>query len=592
GTPPDTIDGEVIASVPPRDVDLEAQAGDGVSYDERSERLVAAVEGTAVLQDQIVRVLPRDTGTDWIRVASTNRRDASAQAAELLGCAADELYTEVEARLRLTAAADDDQPEALVVRCRKDTGDGPPFSLWCQPEGCMIEVRPAARGSLAFSVLAQEVQSLPLKDLRLTALEEALNQAGQPLQFASADLAAADPSGLGALVGDGEMACWLVPTVPNPRLAVATGLKLLGAAGVVHGVDRDGLDLAAGSALSRPFRVATGTEPEAGTPDRVEVLFGQGDLSIQASDGRVDFRELNLQAVTRVGEALARLVQGSPPRAGRTVTGRAIPGPDLLQPRLGDVAGQNTAVSGDGAALLATVGGLPLLAGGKISVIEAYRIDGDVDFSTGNVDFDGNVIIRGSIRDGFKVKASGMVVVGETVEAAEIEAGSSVQINGGVVGRKHCRIVAGGQVAAKFVHSAMLIAEGDVLVGSEITDSNVFSKGTVTVDGAGRIAGGHIIAVQGISAIVAGSPSHTATWLEVADSPEGTPWADQASVEVLGDCWPRVTVKLGSASTRVHDAISGVRFLRNGLAVEPYGLPEQPRRRKEKSQKRSASASS
>ena len=41
----------------------------------------------------------------------------------------------------------------------------------------------------------------------------------------------------------------------------------------------------------------------------------------------------------------------------------------------------------------------------KISVMALYEIPGDVNLSTGNLDFIGTIIVRGDVKDGFKVFA-------------------------------------------------------------------------------------------------------------------------------------------------------------------------------------------
>ena len=40
-----------------------------------------------------------------------------------------------------------------------------------------------------------------------------------------------------------------------------------------------------------------------------------------------------------------------------------------------------------------------------------YVVPGDVDFSTGNIDFIGSVKVMGSVRNGFSVKAEGNVEI-------------------------------------------------------------------------------------------------------------------------------------------------------------------------------------
>ena len=51
-----------------------------------------------------------------------------------------------------------------------------------------------------------------------------------------------------------------------------------------------------------------------------------------------------------------------------------------------------------------------------VSVQPVASIPGTVDYKTGNIDFQGNVVIGGSIASGFRVKASGDVAIAGNVE--------------------------------------------------------------------------------------------------------------------------------------------------------------------------------
>jgi len=58
-----------------------------------------------------------------------------------------------------------------------------------------------------------------------------------------------------------------------------------------------------------------------------------------------------------------------------------------------------------------------------------------VDFVTGNIFFNGNVVVCGTVLDGFEIKADGDIIVSKIVESATLTAGRDVIVKGGVLGR-------------------------------------------------------------------------------------------------------------------------------------------------------------
>ena len=70
-------------------------------------------------------------------------------------------------------------------------------------------------------------------------------------------------------------------------------------------------------------------------------------------------------------------------------------------------AGQNVVVTDDGK-FKAVCDGQISLNGKVLSVFLHYMVEGDVDYGCGNISFNGNVTIKGSVLPGFEVKAKGI----------------------------------------------------------------------------------------------------------------------------------------------------------------------------------------
>lgn len=142
-----------------------------------------------------------------------------------------------------------------------------------------------------------------------------------------------------------------------------------------------------------------------------------------------------------------------------------------------------------------------------------------MDTSTGNIEFDGDVVVNGNVCSNFSVKASGNVEVRGVVEGADIDAGGNITIARGMNGMSKGSLRAKGNIIAKFIENASAQANGYVEAGS-LMHSNVMAGTEVHVNGKrGFISGGHVAATTLIEGKILGSEMGTDTVIEVGVSP-------------------------------------------------------------------------
>ena len=139
--------------------------------------------------------------------------------------------------------------------------------------------------------------------------------------------------------------------------------------------------------------------------------------------------------------------------------------------------------------LTATSDGMATQSGEKLAVLPLLTIESDVDFRTGHVEFDGSLVIQGSVRPGFRVEATGSIQVLGLLDGGSVTAGGDVQI-GGIVGRDTAVVQSSGSLDTAFIEHADIHAGGAVKVGNEIRHSKVQADTVVEVAGAGRVVGG------------------------------------------------------------------------------------------------------
>ena len=155
------------------------------------------------------------------------------------------------------------------------------------------------------------------------------------------------------------------------------------------------------------IRIAGGRSPIHGTDGYVNDLFPRKRDRTPVVDekGRIDYMNLNFIHNVEEGGVICQIippVEGTP---GRTVRNQEI------APRKGRTAivpkGRNTYLSEDGCTLCAAITGNVEFSGRSFQVSPLLDVPGDVDYSVGNINFMGDVHIRGDICRGFTVRAMG-----------------------------------------------------------------------------------------------------------------------------------------------------------------------------------------
>ena len=263
--------------------------------------------------------------------------------------------------------------------------------------------------------------------------------------------------------------------------------------------------------------IALGTEPIIGVEAQIvlEVDTEVDKEPLMMDDGSVDFRQVNLLRTVEKDQLLAVKIPPSKGTDGMDVFGNPIDstGKNKTLP-----VGKNTYISEDGLSLYAATNGRIILVKGILHVEEVLSISGDVDYSTGNIVFNGDVVIGGDVLTGFKVTSIGDIRIRGTVEGAEIiSTEGSIYVSRGIVGQDKARIVAKKDVKAEYINDATVIAGNDVEVRGYIIRSDVTAENEVrAVEGRGMIVGGKVYAEKLIDAKIAGSPNSVRTELHIA----------------------------------------------------------------------------
>ena len=288
---------------------------------------------------------------------------------------------------------------------------------------------------------------------------------------------------------------------------------------VLYGIKKDNIDdFVKNRQYCTEIVLAQGKEPRDGEDAEITYHFNT-DLHAKPTmnaDGTVDYFHLNLINHCKEGDELATLKKEDPGDNGMNIYG------DPVRPRKVKVLilhpGKNTRLSEDKLKLFATKTGHVILDGEHVTVSDVMELE-NVDISTGNIEYDGSVEVKGVVSDGFEVKCGGNLVVKGIVEGARIEAGGDVILERGVNGMSHGQIKAERNVVTKFIENATIIAGGSISSES-IIHSNVSAGTEINVNGKrGNITGGRLSATEVITAKTIGSEMGGNTIIEVGVNP-------------------------------------------------------------------------
>ena len=289
--------------------------------------------------------------------------------------------------------------------------------------------------------------------------------------------------------------------------------KALGEKQVTYGIDGALLDALPGrpDRYFRLYMAARGRAAVQGKDGRVIDMFSRRPERKLVVDefNRVDYASISFIQNAEEGDTICRIVAPTKGEEGKTVLGQDLPARDGRPAAV--PKGRNTALNDQGDALVAAKTGHVEFNGRTFQVKPVMDIDGNVDYSTGHINFLGDVHVHGDICTGFTVRAMGNITVDGVVEAAEVEAGGDLIMVKGAQGDNRAVLRASHSIFAKYLENCCIYAmEG--LHADCIINCDVYCDGLVEVrSGRGTIIGGSIRAAHEVSAEVIGSRSECRT---------------------------------------------------------------------------------
>jgi uncharacterized protein (DUF342 family) len=247
------------------------------------------------------------------------------------------------------------------------------------------------------------------------------------------------------------------------------------------------------------FVVANGVLPTNGD-DAVVKYYEMSERKPQIrKDGSTNYYELNLIDVVYKNDWLGEKIPPTEGKDGITVTGKTLPAKRGKDKPLRYDRKTVGMYGKDGKFFLkALVDGAVTFNNGKICVENHLTINEDVDYSSGNIDFDGFVTVNGTVKDGFSIKAKydisihSKMGIGATGKIQSTE--GSIFIKGGVNGKLITEIEAKKDVYIKYCNETKITAGGKIDIGYYSIDSDLKAEKILMDQKNGRLIGGNVCA--------------------------------------------------------------------------------------------------
>ncbi|MFO7751059.1 MAG: flagellar assembly protein A [Desulfobacteraceae bacterium] len=250
----------------------------------------------------------------------------------------------------------------------------------------------------------------------------------------------------------------------------------------------------------KPFRAAKGLVPRKGTDAKIDCFFDTDHLKAGhiSDSGEIDFRERGEIPQIQEGFVLAKKTPLTQEQAGKNIHGEITTVPPAKDAKL--KYGKGTRLSQDCLKVIATTDGQPKLSwSGVFSVLDEFITNGDVNYETGHINYQGNVKIKGRIKNGFKVNGNNIRTM--AIDGGIVNAEGDLSVSDGI---NEAIIFAKGHVWAKYIHNSTILSMGNIFCTKEIVETRIETSGACIAK-QGKIIHSTIIAKMGIYARDIGS---------------------------------------------------------------------------------------
>jgi len=224
---------------------------------------------------------------------------------------------------------------------------------------------------------------------------------------------------------------------------------------------------------------------------RLEVEVGE-QPGLELGDGGMNYKERNLFVAVAADQLLATRIPATQGLAGISLYGQEVL--PLAGKELEVTAGTDTIFNQDTGEIRAATSGIVSVAeGSKISVTAKSIINGDIDYTTGNITSTAAVDIRGNVKPGFSVFSEGNLFISGRVESAQVTCLADAVIASGVTGEATV-VKAGGNLTLAYVEQGRIHGSAEVVVRKQIYYARISARHDLRCQGQTKAVGSWLCA--------------------------------------------------------------------------------------------------
>ncbi|MGL1893141.1 MAG: FapA family protein [Spirochaetaceae bacterium] len=211
-------------------------------------------------------------------------------------------------------------------------------------------------------------------------------------------------------------------------------------------------------------------------------------------DGKVNFHHINSFIIVAKGEFLGDIIPELPGVVGINLVGNEINPPIRIVNNL--KAGEN--VIKQSGRIYSNIDGSFKVADNKIIVEPVLNIITDINYSTGDLNFKGDIVIQKSIIESFSVISTGDIIVSESIEPSDIICGNNINVKHGIIGSAKYSVECEGSITALHIETANINSVGFISAENGIMNSRINTLDKIIIDQKHSIVGGVYYAQNGV----------------------------------------------------------------------------------------------
>lgn len=299
-------------------------------------------------------------------------------------------------------------------------------------------------------------------------------------------------------------------------MTVDKALSAVAEKGICFGVMKDEITAAVEEKrYGENICIARWQPPVNGEDGKIEYFFKRESTfkPVEDENGNVDYKNLGLVRNIYKGTSIAKITLPTEGTPGTDIMGKPVT--QKVGVPVPFTVGKGTELVNDGTEIVASIDGNLAFANGAFCIEESLLIRGDVDVSSGNIDFIGDIIIKGNVLEGFAVTSKKNITINGSVTSGTITADGNITVKLGCINSTlHSEL---GSIKLDFCENSSLYAGRDV-EASSFVGGQVFAGKDIIASGKGIMMGGKYTALENISASVIGSESYAKTLITLGNN--------------------------------------------------------------------------